>query len=139
MRKNRNRGYKKLTVWNDAIDYYVLTCEVFRSFEFELKRVVSQQIASVDSVHRNIAEGYRRRSIKEYLNFLNIALGSFPNCVGGDVCNRRLHYRKSGVVGYGLFEIRCRNQCKVGRNKVQNSQEKIHKLSSCDFCAFLRP
>ena len=22
MRKNKNRGYQKLTVWNDAIDYY---------------------------------------------------------------------------------------------------------------------
>jgi four helix bundle protein len=64
-RKNRNRGYQKLTVWNDAIQYYVLTCGVFRNLPYELKRVVSQQIASVDSVHRNIAEGYRRRSIKE--------------------------------------------------------------------------
>lgn len=23
MRKNKNRGYQKLTVWNDAIDYYI--------------------------------------------------------------------------------------------------------------------
>ena len=76
MRKNRNRGYQKLTVWKDAIEYYFLTCDVFRPFPYELKRVASQQIASADSVHRNIAEGYCRRSIKEYLNFLNIALGS---------------------------------------------------------------
>jgi len=82
-RKNRNRGYKKLTVWNDAIRYYVLTCEVFRSLPYELRRVVSQQIASVDSVHRNIAEGYCRRSIKEYLNFLNIGLGSLGESVSG--------------------------------------------------------
>jgi len=53
MRKNRNRGYQKLNVWNDAINYYALTYDVFRSFPFELKRVASQQIASVDSVHRN--------------------------------------------------------------------------------------
>ena len=25
MRKNRNGGYQKLTVWNDAIHYYVIT------------------------------------------------------------------------------------------------------------------
>jgi four helix bundle protein len=83
MRRNRNRGYKKLTVWNDAIHYYAMTCEIFRPFPFDLKRVVSQQIASVDSVHRNIAEGYCRRSIKEYLNFLNIALGSLGESVSG--------------------------------------------------------
>ena len=82
-RKNRNRGYKKLIVWNDAIYYYILTCDVFRPFPYDLKRVASQQIASVDSVHRNIAEGYCRRSIKEYLNFLNIALGSLGESVSG--------------------------------------------------------
>jgi four helix bundle protein len=75
-------------VWNDAIHYYVITCEVFRSFPYDLKRVVSQQIASADSVHRNIAEGYCRRSIKEYLNFLNISLGSLGESVSG-LCGSR--------------------------------------------------
>jgi four helix bundle protein len=60
-----------------------MTCEIFRPFPFDLKRVASQQIASVDSVHRNIAEGYCRRSIKEYLYFLNIALGSLGESVSG--------------------------------------------------------
>ena len=82
-RKNTNRGYQQLHVWNDAIDYYVLTCEIFRPFPYELKRVASQQIASVDSVHRNIAEGYCRRSIKEYINFLYISLGSLGESVSG--------------------------------------------------------
>ena len=65
MRRNRNRGYRKLIVWNDAVECYVLTCRDFRAFPYELKRVASQQISSVDSVHRNIAEGYCRRSGKE--------------------------------------------------------------------------
>jgi four helix bundle protein len=81
--KNKNRGYQQLRVWNDAIDYYVLTSSVFRPFPYELKRVASQEIASSDSVHRNIAEGYCRRSIHEYLNFLNIALGSLGESVSG--------------------------------------------------------
>ena len=99
MRKNRNRGYQKLRVWNDAIEYFVLTCAVFRPFPYELKRVASQQIASVDSVHRNIAEGYCRRSIKEYLNFLNIALGSLGESVSG------LHgYRKAEQIPESQFE-----------------------------------
>ncbi|MFZ2654906.1 MAG: four helix bundle protein [Victivallales bacterium] len=82
-RKNINRGYRKLIVWTDAIDYYVQTCRIFARFPYELKRVVSQAIASSDSIHRNIAEGYCRRSIKEYLNFLNIAKGSMGESISG--------------------------------------------------------
>ena len=69
MMKNKNRGYQKLRVWHDAIEYYNGTCKVFRKFPYELNRVANQAIAASDSVHRNIAEGYCRRSIKEYLNF----------------------------------------------------------------------
>lgn len=53
MRKNKNWGHQKLRVWNDAIDYYVQTSDVFHKFPYELKRVASQSIASSDSVHRN--------------------------------------------------------------------------------------
>ncbi|HMU55884.1 MAG TPA: four helix bundle protein [Nitrospira sp.] len=82
-RKNINRGYRKLTVWRDAIDYYALTCELFRTLPAHLRRVAIQQIAAVDSVHRNIAEGYCRRSIREYLQFLNVALASTGESVSG--------------------------------------------------------
>ena len=82
-RKNLNRGYRKLRVWEDAIEYYMVTCETFSKFPFVLQRVASQQIASVDSIHRNIAEGYCRRSLGEYLHALNIALGSAGESVSG--------------------------------------------------------
>jgi four helix bundle protein len=81
--KNKNRGYQQLRVWQDAIEFYKLNSEAFCKLPYELKRVASQAIASGDSVHRNIAEGYCRRSLKEYLNFLNIALGSLGESVSG--------------------------------------------------------
>ena len=83
MFKNKNRGYQQLRVWQDAIEFYQLTSQVFRRLPYELKRVGSQAIAASDSVHRNIAEGYCRKSIREYLNFLNIALGSLGENVSG--------------------------------------------------------
>ena len=99
MRKNKNRGYQQLRVWNDAIDYYAETCRVFRGFPYELNRVARQAVASSDSVHRNIAEGYCRRSIHEYLNYLNIALGSLGESVSG------LHaYRKAEQFSEEDFE-----------------------------------
>jgi four helix bundle protein len=99
MRKNKNRGYQKLRVWNDAIEYHRQTVVVFREFPYELRRISGQAIASSDSTHRNIAEGYCRRSIKEYLNFLNIALGSLGESVSG------LHvYRKAEQITEESFQ-----------------------------------
>jgi four helix bundle protein len=83
-RKNINRGYKQLRVWNDAIDLYVIACNVLLNFPFELKKTAGNCIDSVHSISRNIAEGYCRKGIKEYLNFLNIALassGEFHSCL----------------------------------------------------------
>jgi four helix bundle protein len=96
--KNKNRGYQQLRVWEDAVALYVMTCRVFRSFPFELKKVASQQIASTDSVHRNIAEGYCRRSIREYLNFLNFTLGSLGESVSGLIA-----YHRAGQISEASF------------------------------------
>lgn len=82
-RKNINRGFKKLRVWQDAISLYILACKVFGKFPYELKKVAANSIDAAHSISRNIAEGYCRRSLKEYLNFLNIALsscGEFHSC-----------------------------------------------------------
>jgi len=99
MRKNKNRGYQQLRVWNDAIEYYVKTYQCFRKFRYDLRRVAAQAVASADSVHRNIAEGYCRRSINEYLKFLNIALGSLGESVSG-----LRAYRKSDQLTEDKFE-----------------------------------
>ena len=82
-RKNINRGFKKLRVWQDAVSLYILACKVFANFPFELKKVAANSIDAAHSISRNISEGYCRRSLKEYLNHLNIALGScgeFHSC-----------------------------------------------------------
>ena len=89
--RNKNRGYQQLRVWQDAIDFYVSCCRVFRTWPYDLRRVASQEIASADSVHRNIAEGYCRRFIREYLQFLNFALGSLGESVSGLIA-----YHKAG-------------------------------------------
>jgi four helix bundle protein len=82
-RKNINRGFKKLRVWQDAVSLYILACKVFANFPFELKKVAANSIDAAYSISRNISEAYCRRSLKEYLKHLNIALGScgeFHSC-----------------------------------------------------------
>ena len=57
--------------------------KLFSKFPFELKKVAANCIDAAHSISRNISEGYCRRSLKEYLNHLNIALGScgeFHSC-----------------------------------------------------------
>ena len=76
LRKNINRGFRKLEVWNDAIDLYVLALNKFSKLPYNSLKVASNEIDSAHSISRNISEGYCRRSIKEYLNFLNYSLGS---------------------------------------------------------------
>jgi len=41
-RKNKNRGYRQLRVWQDAIELYKKTCAVFTQTPYEYKRVVSK-------------------------------------------------------------------------------------------------
>ena len=98
-RKNKNRGYQQLRVWQDAQDLYVLCHASVKGWPFEEKKSAGQLLASVDSVHRNIAEGYCRRSVREYLNFLNIALGSLGESVSAFIA-----YQRSGQIPKSKFE-----------------------------------
>jgi len=97
--RNKNRGYQQLRVWQDAIDFYVSCSRVFRTWPYDLRRVASQEISSADSVHRNIAEGYCRRSLREYLQFLNFALGSLGESVSGLIA-----YHKAGQLQPADFD-----------------------------------
>ncbi len=74
--RNINRGYRKLEVWQEGIELYVLVRKKLKSMDsipFKVKAQIEDSILSCPS---NIAEGYSRRSIKENINFVNIALAS---------------------------------------------------------------
>jgi len=98
-RRNKNRGYQQLLVWQDAIELYGLVFQSVRGWPFEQKKLASQSIASADSVHRNIAEGYCRRTVREYLQHLNIALGSLGETLSGFIA-----YSRTGQVEPSTFE-----------------------------------
>lgn len=89
-----------MTVWQDAADLYVLTSQMFRKCPYELRRIAANQIASVDSVHRNIAEGYCRRSLNEYLQFLNVAQASL-----GESVSAAHVYRRADQISASEFEV----------------------------------
>ncbi len=73
-RRNLNRGYMKLEVWRRAMDLFEMTFRLAGGVsDFKLR---SQFTDAAQSVSANIAEGYGRRSLPEYLQFLYTSKGS---------------------------------------------------------------
>jgi four helix bundle protein len=74
--KNKNRGYMNLIVWQKAIDLFQLGWRIaYKEMRLDFK-LRSQFADAAQSVSSNIAEGYGRRSVNEYIQYLYIALGS---------------------------------------------------------------
>ena len=114
-RKNINRGFKKLRVWQDAVSLYILACKICTNFPFELKKTAANSIDAAHSISRNISEGYCRRSLKEYLNHLNIALGS---C--GEFHSCYVSFKKAGQISDDEYE-----QLDALHYKVENALLKL--------------
>lgn len=77
--ENRKRVecFEDLIIWQEAVSlakeiYLITDRENFRS-DWGLRNQMRNAVVSISS---NIAEGFERRSRKEYLNFLNIAKAS---------------------------------------------------------------
>ena len=68
------QSYKQLKVWQKSIE---LVKEIYKSTEgfpkSELYGLVSQMRRAAISIPSNIAEGYKRKGLSEYLQFLRIA------------------------------------------------------------------
>ena len=73
-RRNLNRGYMKLDVWQRGMDLFEMAYRLAATVvDFKLR---SQFTDSAQSVSANVAEGYGRRTLPEYLQFLYTAKGS---------------------------------------------------------------
>ncbi len=73
--KNLNRSFRKLEVWKLSVELFRYEFELFSNIKIDLK-LKSQILDSASSVHSNIAEGHSRRSKKELVRFIEIALSS---------------------------------------------------------------
>jgi len=98
-RKNINRGYMKLDVWRDAVELFRSVTESISRIDKLEFRLRGQILDAAQSVSANIAEGYCRRSINEYLYFLNVALGSL-----GELMTRVIGLHASGIIPKQTFD-----------------------------------
>lgn len=88
----------KLDVWKDSIQLFKKTVTTLKSKRIDL-RIRSQILDCTQSISANIAEGYCRRTINEYLQFLNVALGS---C--GESLTRMISLLEVGILDNIEFE-----------------------------------
>src|ERR1051325_11179769 len=79
--RNKNRGYMRLVVRQKAMQLFELVWKIVfveAKIDFKLR---SQIVDAVQSISANISEGYGRRSVGEYIQFLYYALGSLAEAM----------------------------------------------------------
>jgi four helix bundle protein len=117
-RRNLNRGYMKLEVWQRGMDLFEMSYRLAVAVsDFKLK---SQFTGAAQSVSANIAEGYGRRSLPEYLQFLYTAKGSLAEAL-----TRACGLRRVQLITSSEFE-----DCDQLHYEVENKL--LHLISSLE-------
>ena len=98
-RRNVNRGYMKLEVWNEAVGVFRWVYNLMEEIGVADFKLRSQIVNAAQSISSNIAEGYCRRSVREYLQFLSIALGS-----SGELLTRIIGLKTLGAISERSFD-----------------------------------
>lgn len=124
-------GYKKLDVWNKA---YQMTLRLYRITTFFPKEekfgLISQMRRASFSIIGNLAEGYNKNYLKEYIHSVTIAIGSCNELEVYLMLSKDLHYLKEKEfeilmsfhkdVGKMLFGLRTGLRKKLIPNKTRS-------------------
>jgi four helix bundle protein len=91
-------GLEEFGAYRKSLELFDLVVEDMETLkgDYSLGRLVSQQLASADSICANIEEGYGRLSRKEYIRFLDFARGSARETYGR--YKRMKHWLSEDVV-----------------------------------------
>ena len=109
-------SYKDLRVWQEA---RILVKDIYKAtklFPKEEMFVLTSQIRrSVISIPSNIAEGYSRHGLKDYVNFLSIAFGSTAEL-------------ETQLLLASDLEYMSQEQCEQLLQKLSRIQKMLYKL-----------
>jgi len=97
-KRNINRGYMKLDVWKKSIQLLKLIHSLIDPKKPNYK-MTAQILDSTQSVSSNLAEGYCRRHLNEYIQYCYIALGSL-----GETLTRSIGFKEINVMSDQDFE-----------------------------------
>jgi len=91
--EDKIRSFRDLKVWQKGIELVKEIYKTTKSFPKEEQYgLIAQMRRAAVSVPSNVAEGFRRRSRKEYKQFLSIALGSCAELETHVVIAKELSY-----------------------------------------------
>ena len=91
--KYRNMNHKDLEVWKKSMDLVALVYQLTNDFPDTEKFGLTNQLRrAVVSIPSNIAEGAGRKSDKELIQFVHIALGSLAEVETQYLISLRLQY-----------------------------------------------
>jgi four helix bundle protein len=92
-------NYKDLILWRKAMDLAVVVHQSCTTFPpSETHGLVSQLRRAAISIPSNIAEGYARKSKKEYVYFLHVARGSIAELETQLLLAQRVGYLPENAV-----------------------------------------
>ena len=95
------KNYKELKVWQKS---YKLCLEIYRitaKFPKEERYGLTSQIRrSVVSIPSNIAEGYGRKTTRDYIRMLYIILWFYLWIGNADIISRGFRFNLKGCIGY---------------------------------------
>lgn len=104
------KTYKDLDVWQKAYAFCLDTYQATKNFPAEEKYGLTSQLRrAVISIPSNIAEGYGRKSLPEYIQFLYIAYGSLCELETQLLLSKDLGYlpdseKEKLIAGIGTIE-----------------------------------
>ncbi len=88
-------GYKKLDVWKKGYELTLKVYEVTRHYpKEETYGLISQMRRASSSIIANLAEGYGRNHLGEYIQYVSIAIGSCNELEVHILLSNDLHYLK---------------------------------------------
>src|SRR3989344_1769740 len=94
------QSFRELIVWQKALRLAIEIYSVSKNFpKEELYGLTSQIRRAAFSIPANIAEGYARRHLGEYLQFLGIAFGS-----GAELETQLIIAREIGILSQKDFD-----------------------------------
>lgn len=123
--KNINHGYRKLEVWQEAIELFKFVRENIYSIQTISYNIKAQIEDSILSVSSNIAEGYCRGSLKENVQFNNIALSSLD-----ENFSQIYALLNSGIIIGDCFDDYYGKHCRLENKLIKMNKSLVQNLDN---------